>query len=108
MTKVVCPSETSLLRFVDDDLPREQAELVNAHLQRCPACREHERTLCQHIADMKAALPLNVDIEQHVRSVLAAIDAAPVPARDSASRARRIAAFAVAASAALLPLGYFA
>jgi hypothetical protein len=110
MTRFACPPETLVLRFVDDDLLREEHERVEAHLLRCAVCREHEQTLRQCIADIQAPLLLDFDVQRHASAVMAALDVATTPEVNShvpRPRARQV-VFALMASAALLPLGYLA
>jgi hypothetical protein len=74
-TKQQCPSEDELLSFADADLPPEQLERIQRHLERCGACDEAVAGLRELIDDVAAPLPsAPVDVAEHVELVMKRLD----------------------------------
>jgi hypothetical protein len=69
-----CPPKDDFVRLVDGSLSLEATSRLEAHVSRCPCCREHERTLRTLIADMKAAVHADVDVQAHTRRVMDRLD----------------------------------
>jgi hypothetical protein len=106
MTKSACPSETSLLRFVDDELSQEELVRVREHLLSCQPCREQERALQQLSADLHAPLPAQLDVAAHVRDVMAALAARGAAKPERPRRLASLAAATALAAGVLLSIGY--
>jgi hypothetical protein len=73
------PTETDLIRFVDQDLSPEQLERIEDHLRECSACAKEVsalRRLIDGVAAPVAGPPL--DVGAHVASVMSRLDA-PLP-----------------------------
>ncbi|HEX6278140.1 MAG TPA: zf-HC2 domain-containing protein [Polyangiaceae bacterium] len=100
------PTETDLLRFVDQDLSPEQLERIEDHVRECSACAKEVnalRTLMEDVAAPVAAPPL--DVGAHVASVMSRLDA-PLPVAQPLRRKLFGGALALAAAATLaLALG---
>jgi hypothetical protein len=76
-----CPADVELLRFVDADLPPEQADRTSEHLAGCGNCAAKVTSLRDLIDDVRAPVSsANVDIGDHVAEVMRRLDA-PVAAR---------------------------
>jgi hypothetical protein len=95
------PSETDLLRFVDQDLSPEQLERIEDHLRHCVACAAEVRTLRTLVEDVAAPAggpPL--DVGAHVAGVMSRLDT-PVAAERPRRRGFFVGAAAIAAAASL-------
>jgi mycothiol system anti-sigma-R factor len=61
-----------LMTFLDDELPEENGQLVDAHLQRCRSCwsrAEFERRLKSQVAALREE-GVPASLERRVRSIL--------------------------------------
>jgi hypothetical protein len=100
------PTETDLLRFIDQDLSPEQLERVEDHLRECSACAKEAsalRTLVSDVAAPVAGPPL--DVSAHVAGVMSRLDT-PLPAERPLRRRLFAGVLAIAAALSLaLALG---
>jgi hypothetical protein len=96
------PTETDLLRFVDQDLSPEQLERLDDHVRSCSACAKEVaalRTLAGDIAVPAAGPPL--DVAAHVAGVMSRLDTPLTAQRPSRHRLfAGVLAAALAAAAA--------
>jgi hypothetical protein len=69
-----CPRDEDLVRFIDRSLPVEEAERLQVHLARCPACRAKEGDLQMLVSDLKGS-PVDIDVRLHTQAVMARLDA---------------------------------
>src|SRR5260221_3101908 len=69
-----CPTDEEFVRLFDGSLPWEETERFRAHVARCHRCREQDQTLRTLIADVKAAIPVDVDARAHTRAVMEQLD----------------------------------
>jgi hypothetical protein len=100
-TKQQCPGEDELLSFADADLPPEQLERIQRHLERCRACDEAVARLRELIDAVAAPLPgAPLDLAEHVGQVMKRLDA-PQHARRPIAWSRWGGGLAVAAAVAL-------
>ena len=75
MTELSCPNARSLVSdYIDGDLPAEQAQALEEHLQTCPFCPPIYASLVDTLADLKAMEDLT-GVENLVRRVVQAIEA---------------------------------
>ncbi len=72
-----CPASEDLLRLVDNSLPLEESERLRAHVAQCSRCREQERGIRMLVADVNAAVPVDLDVRAHTRGVMARLDLPP-------------------------------
>jgi hypothetical protein len=100
-TKQQCPDQDELLSFVDADLPPEQLERIERHLERCAACAATVSEFRSLIDDVAAPLPAAAfDVAEHVGGVMKRLDA-PRRALRPIAWSRWGGGFAVAAGVAL-------
>lgn len=96
------PTESDLVRFVDQDLSPEQLERIEDHLRHCDTCSKEVRalrTLVEDIATPVVGPPL--DVNAHVASVMSRLDAPPHAERGS-RRGLFVGALSLAAAASLV------
>jgi anti-sigma factor RsiW len=82
MTELSCPKARSLVSdYIDGDLPSEQAQALEQHLQTCPFCPPLYASLVETLADLKAVEDV-LGVENLVRRVVQAIEAEGRPGPD--------------------------
>jgi hypothetical protein len=92
-----CPPKDDFVPFVDGSLSLEETSRFETHMSGCPHCREHVQALRRLIADVKAPVRAEVDIQAHTRAVMGRLDLPPV----ARGTTRRTWGFAGAGSAAV-------
>jgi hypothetical protein len=98
-----CPTDDDLARLVDGALSWEETERSREHLARCARCRDREDMLRILIADVKVAVPAQVDVRAHTRAVMGRLDR---PLVEGANPPRAWWWMAAAAAGVLLVVGY--
>jgi len=104
MSEKRCPTESELVSFVDADLPPEQLQRIEKHLELCSRCARRVIDLTTLVADVAAPLPVAepLDVTAHVSSVMNRLSAPSV-----APRASRFLAWAGGLTAAAVLLLFF-
>ena len=75
MTELSCPTARSLVSdYIDGDLPADQAQALEQHLQTCPFCPPLYASLVETLAHLKALEDLS-GVENLVQRVVEAIEA---------------------------------
>jgi len=101
MTRIYCPIEAELIRFVDADLSPEGAEHIIEHLSRCPTCSQQVRELRSLVEELGAPIGINLDVGAHVHDVLRSLDRTVAQPNRRPVIARLAAITVMAASVAL-------
>jgi len=100
MSRMKCPTEAQLVRFVDADLSPECANRVTMHLGHCERCILAVTELKGMVKDLAATPAIDLDVSTHVSEVMHLLDK-PAIARPTVMT-RIATATALAASVALL------
>lgn len=75
MIELSCPTARSMVSdYIDGDLPADQAQALEQHLQTCEFCPPLYASLVETLAELKA-LDDVVGVESLVRRVVQAIEA---------------------------------